>query len=503
MYLAGLVETGGHEVRFLTCDADLPTCYTLAFRPHRSAALECTLCRLGGVRSYRKRNISSIGTFGINAPAPEMVARDWGASSASTISRVESDADYASAEFIALKDKLNVPAAISYEAARAWIDREKLDAVIAFNGRMDATRGIMEAAMDAGIRYISMERTWFGDGLQLLPDESCLGLRSTHRLVEEWSRVPLTGLQARRAAAIIAGRFLRSNTKEWRAYNVSAAVRTWPAQGSRRVLLVPSSRNEVWGHPDWTDGWPTRLEAYNALIAHWRLSPDDLVLRAHPNWGEMQGKETGIRSENYYRDWAQARGITFIASTSNTSTLGLIEQADAVVVAGGSAALESAAIGKRVLALSASSYSHAGFEESAYGPEEIASIRPLESDISDAERRDIARKALRFVYTCACRAPQYVNYVSCILPTQYKYYAGADPQRIVDLIRSGRLEADDSLYAQDPAEEDAVLDMIEAREWQELAESAVATAGSRIHIRRRPLLRLIDGIRARLPRGDR
>jgi hypothetical protein len=465
--------------------------------------VECTICRVGGVRSYRKENITSIGSLGTGRHPPEEIAkRDWGASSASTIKRFEGDADYASAEFTALKDKLNVAAAIGYEAARAWIGREGLDAVITFNGRMDVTRGIMEAARDAGIRYISMERPWFGDGLQLLPDESCLGLQSMNRLANEWARVPLTGAQARHAAAIVAARFMRSNTKEWRAYNISAEARNWPAQGAKRVLLVPGSRNEIWGHPDYAEGWASRTGAYDALIAHLGLRPDDLVLRAHPNWGERIGRETGRHAERYYREWAESRGIVFIPSTDDTSTLGLIEQADAVVVAGGSAALEAGLIGKRVLALAPSPYSRAGFEDSSYGPEALAAIRPLGSDPLDMTPREIARKALRFCYTAARRVPQYVRYVNCIVPARYEYRAGADPRRVVELIRTGHLEADDSHHAEDAAEEDAVLDLIEAREWEKLRGGTVDPGGQRICVERRPLFRTLDVVRPYLPHGD-
>lgn len=44
-------------------------------------------------------------------------------------------------------------------AARAWIAREGLEGVICFNGRMEATRAICEAARDAGVPFVSVERT--------------------------------------------------------------------------------------------------------------------------------------------------------------------------------------------------------------------------------------------------------------------------------------------------------------------------------------------------------
>lgn len=502
-YLAGLVEQAGHEVRYLTCDADMPTCYIRELRPQRSAVLECTACRLGGVRSYTGRGVSSIGALMSGHPSA-VTRREWAASSASTIGRLEADVDYESSEFQALNERLAAPAAIGYRAAEAWIKREGLDAVVLFNGRMDGTRGILEAARDAGIRSITMERTWFGDGLQLLPDENCLGLKSVNRMVAEWASVPLTKPQALRAAGLIAARFLRTNTKEWRAFNTSASFNDWPvAAASAKVLLVPGSRNEVWGHPDWEDQWSSRTASYDLLMAHLRLRPDDVVLRAHPNWAERIGSRTGELAERFFRQWAEARGVHMIPSHDNTSTLGLIEQADLVVVHGGSAALEAGIIGKRVIGLSPSNYQYAGFVESVCSPEQLAQIGPIDAEVEAKNAHRVASRTLRFCYTSAYRLPQFASYVRCLDPTRYEYFEGAAPQRIVDLIETGHLEADDDCRAEDEQEENAVLKLVTERRWECVVQSVPAsTALPPRKVVRRPLFRLMDQVRAHMPRGD-
>ena len=502
-YLAGLVEQAGHEVRYLTCDADMPTCYIRQLRPQRSAVVECTACRLGGVRSYTNRGVSSIGAL-MSDSSSAGSALEWAASSASTIGRFEADADYESAEFHALNERLAAPTDIGYRAAKAWIKREGLDAVVVFNGRMDGTRGIMEAARDAGIRSITMERTWFGDGLQLLPDENCLGLKSVNRMVADWADVPLTRPQAFRAAGLVAARFLRTNTKEWRAYNTSASINDWPvAAGKAKVLLVPGSRNEVWGHPDWEDQWSSRTASYDQLMAHLGLGPDDVVLRAHPNWAERIGARTGELSERFYRQWAEERGVPMIPSHDNTSTLGLIEQADLVVVHGGSAALEAGMIGKRVVGLSPSNYQYAGFVENACSPEELVRIGPIDAAVQAQNAHRVASRTLRFCYTSAYRLPQFASYVRCLDPTRYEYFEGAAPQRIIDLIDTGYLAPDDDTGAGDEQEENAVLQLVAERQWERVMQSApVPAALKRRKVTRRPLFRLMDRLRAHMPRGD-
>ncbi len=506
-YLAGLAREAGHEVSFLTCDADLDTCYTKELRPERSHAMHCARCRIGGLRSFESRGVHSIGRLADDRVALPGQASEWSRSSASTLGRFESDADFASDSFQALAQRLDGPTRRSHGAALRWIERERLDALCLFNGRMDATRGVLEAAQTAGVPFVSVERTWFGDGLQLLPGENCLGLRSVDAMMRGWRDRPLTRTQALKAASHVASRFLRRNGKEWRAYNLSAKSTDWPvARAMRRVLLVPGSRNEVWGHPDWRTQWPEHTVAFDALMDHLGLAPDDVVLRCHPNWGERIGAADGSKAERYYSEWAARRGIHCIASTDPTSTLGLIERSDAIVVCGGSAALEAGVLGKQVIAVAPSVYQQAGFQSDADSPEALRQLK-LHAALDDATRarhaEHIARQTLRFAHTMVYRVPQFVDQVRCISTTHYEYREGADPMRFPELLRSGVLQADDADHASDTAGEDEVLALIAARDWNTLLEAAPGpVAAPRRTVQRRWLLRPIDRLRDALPRGD-
>ena len=506
-YLAELSRDAGHEVRFLTCDADVGSCYSKEMRPSRSPIAHCARCIIGGIRSYEAKNVSSIGQLagpGIQYPAE---SAEWSLSSASTLGRFESDQDFESDEFKSIAKRLDGSILKAYNAARRWIDKERLDAICVFNGRIDMTRSVLEAARDAKIPFVSVERTWFGDGLQILPDESCVGLKSIHIMMRHWRNMPLTDVQSRKAAGHVASRFLRQNKKEWRAYNVAAQVKDWPVKGPRyRILLLPGSRNEIWGHPDWVSAWPEVTEAYDALMDHLGLSANDVVLRCHPNWGELIGVVDGVKAERYYTEWAKRRGIRFISSADQTSTLGLIEMSDAIVVGGGSAALEAAFIGKQVIAISPSVYHEAGFQSDACSPDTLRHLL-LNVNLDDISRKKqseyIARQALRFSFTMNYRIPQFVQQVRCITTTRYEYYEGADIDRLPTLLRTGILKADDYSYAQDTNEEDEVLSMIADRHWQALFEMQLPLLNTmRRKISRRWLLRPIDGLRNAIPRGD-
>ncbi len=510
-FLSRLAESAGHEAFFLTCDSDLPTCYTRELRD-RPALLECLQCRAGGVRSYARRNVSSIGALqpaavssppALLPPAPP----DMHLSSASTLGRFETDAEFSGAEFAALASRLQPVTERAYAAALRWITTNRLDAVCVFNGRMDATRAIYEAARSLHVRVVTLERTWFGDGLQLFPDENALGLQAVHRMVAEWRERPLTKSQAIRAVSHVSRRFLRSNVTEWRAYNRNAVESSWPVEAAaRRILLVPGSRNEVWGHPDWVSLWPEPTAAYDALIAHFGLTARDLVLRCHPNWGEHIGRSTGERSERYYVEWAARRGVHCIGSKDPTSTLGLIAQADAIVVSNGSAALEAGILGKQVIGTAPAVYQEAGMRDAATTPAEMARLQ-LDVDLDEAARTarsaHIRRQTLRFCYTMIYRIPQYTRYVIAETTTRYRYDLSAPPARFLELLQSGRLQADDATFADDARGEEAVLDAIGRREWASLLDAGPERDAARARLLRRPLMRVVDAIARVKSVGDR
>lgn len=504
-FLAELTKHAGHEAVFLACDADLPACYTRELRDVRPDWMECLLCRAGGVRSYAGSGVSSIGDLARGEfNVEEGRARDWSSSSASTLGRFESQSDYASEAFTEQRERLVPSVARAYDATRAWIVRERLDAICVFNGRMDATRGIFEAARDAGIRVITLERSWSGDGIQLLPDENCLGLQSVHAMVDEWSHRPLTETQARAAAARIAARLTGTNRTEWRAYNTQARSTGWPVAGDRRrLLLLPGSMNEIWGHPDWRSGWADPTHAYDALIVKLGLRPEEVVMRCHPNWAEKIGRKDGGMAERHYAGWARQRGVLAIASADRISTMSLIAQCDAVVIAGSSAGLEAAAMGKPVISTAEAPYRNAGFRVDATTAAAVQSLRLEPSLRIDAtEQVRLRRMGLRYSYTTTHRLPQYVKHIRALSSFAYRYEPGADPQRFIDIVRTGKLQPDDPQFAPGTAQEDAIVQAMAAGEWQSLRSAGQAMLPTG-RVRRRWMFQPLDFLRERLPVGDR
>ncbi len=498
-FLATLLKQAGHELFFLTCDGVLSNCYARALKGTSKLA-ECPKCIAGGVRSYPLARIQSLGRqhHSLNQVERDMLA----SSSPCTLLRTETNEDTSRSGYLALRETFYSPVETAFGSAVNWIEKNRLDGIICFNGRMEVTRAITYACEKLGVPYLSQERTWFSDGLQLIPQGNCLSLKEVNRLNRVYREISLSEQQARRAAKLIASRFVRTNLNEWRAYNLNSTQTCWPATAlsGPKVLILPSSRNEFQGHPEWESSWQSAGQSLDWVLDALGIDHRNVVLRCHPNWHENIGRVDGSLSENYYADWAKHRGIHCIASAETASTFDLIQECDFLIVNGSSAAFEAGGCGKKIICLGHASYEEAGIAVHLYSENDGEKLK----DLDRHDPADIIRKTLRHGYTMARRFPQYVDHVKALSPTRYRYFDGADPDRVVRMLRTGLIEADDVFTVTDDREESAVVAMVSERRWNELAAYVEPASGRPpLDIGRRAGLRWLDYVRERMPRGDR
>lgn len=497
-FLAQVLENEGHEVVFLTCDSAVETCYIRELRG-RSRIRECAQCIVGGVRSYRSQGVTSIGKArsDLGQAELEMLAL----SSSATLTRTESELEWEEPDVREVRDRLADPISQVYHSARNWILQEGLEGVICFNGRMDLPRAVTYACEQLGIPYITHERTWFGDGIQLIPNGNCLSLSALGELVREFDDKPLTTPQAAYAGKLIGDRFLQRNSLEWRLYNKNPEPAPWPVKApGMRVLVLPSSKNEFAGHDEWRTEWADNTEALDDFFEAFSIDPSQVVLRCHPNWAETIGSVEGNRSLNLYTQWAGRRGVHCIRSEQKANTYDLIQQADIVVLNGGSSAVEAGACGKQVVCLGPSTYQEAGFVHVFRSRAEL--------DASDGELsldpELVRRKTLRFLYVRSHRFPQFVPYVKAVETTKYRYFRGARAEVLIRMLGEGRICPDDPEFSESEATENGVLRKLENAEWAKLADyQAPLEVGVPFEIKRRAGLKWIDGFRAKFARGDR
>ncbi len=498
-YLAEVLRQGGHTISGFTCDAAVEHCYSRDLRG-RSRMRQCPECIIGGIRSYSIPHVWSIDPRW-HEPLDSERFRRLTSSSVTTILRTEPTSDLASAEFRAALRNIEVPVATVYANAKRWIEESRLDAVLLFNGRMDLAAALRAACEDLRCPYIAVERSWFGHGLQLVPNECCISLREIGRLSEEFCERPLLPEQAGYAGRVAADRFRQRNTLEWRLYNPEAPHLGWPnsVPPGERVLILPSSRNEFEGHPDYECRWADHTLAMGAVLARLGLCPGNCVVRCHPNWAEPIGSNTGWRSERHWGSWAEKQGMTVIRSAERPNTYGLIGEADYVLVNGSTAGVDAALRGRKVICVGRATYERAGFSTQVHGPDRLFLLDTLETH--DAQRT--ARLALRYLYTHGRRFVQFFKYVRAVTTLHYEYFAGANPQRIVEICRSGRLEPDDGRYGQNPEVETRVVNRVLAGDWGALGQwQEEVPVAPRMSVTRRFGWRWVDRVRGAFTRGD-
>ncbi|MGB0466073.1 MAG: hypothetical protein ACPGF7_00910 [Pontibacterium sp.] len=497
-YLSKVLSDAGHEIYWLTCDASVSNCYARAIKG-TGKLKECSQCIVGGVRSYTCGPVTSIKaeTSTLDNSTLERLAL----SSSCTLNRTESELEWNEPEVVEVRKSLHEPIGSVYSSAVAWIKRNNLDGVICFNGRMDMTRAVTYACEQAGIPFVTHERTWFGDGLQLIPNANCLSLSALSAMVREFDDKPLTLEQARFAGKLAGERFLQRNSLEWRLYNQNPEPVSWPlASSGLRVLVIPSSKNEFAGHDEWFSEWDDNTQALDDLLEAFSIKPEQVVVRCHPNWAETIGQAVGDRSLALYRTWTKNRGIHCISSAEKASTYDLIQQADIVVLNGGSSAVEAGVCGKQVICLGASTYQAAGFVRVFRSRADLCrpdALKPIDPDT-------VIRKTLRFLYLRSHRFAQYVNTVRAIETTRYAYFEGADPERLISMLMTGKMQADDAAYATNTEGENEIIDALKHKKWGILADYVELRPNLKpLKIERRLGLRWVDQLRAQLPRGDR
>lgn len=498
-YLAHLLEGAGHEIHGFTCDAAVEHCYSLDLRG-RSRLRECPACMLGGIRSYPIGNVWSVRR-GLRSPLSAQDLHRITVSSVATAQRTETQQELHSPEFLAAQRDLTVPAETIYANGLEWIRKRGLDAVVLFNGRMDMTAALRTACRDASVPFVTVERAWFGHGLLLIPNADCLSLAELGRMSAAYRDVPLTEWQAGFVGRVASDRFRQRNDLEWRLYNQGALSARWPTQAVRdqRALILPSSRNEFEGHPEFECEWRDATLAIDAALEKLGLDPRGCVLRCHPNWAEPIGRNTGWRSEKHWVNWANSRGIHVIAAAERANTYTLINETDIVFVNGSSTGLEAALRGRRVICVGRSLYEEAGFTHNLFDRQDVERL-------ATAPRHDAmltTRRAMRYLYMFARRFTQYVDNVRARTTLDYEYRDGADAGRLSRMFSTGRLEPDDPRVAQDSAGEDRVAGAIASADWEALSGWQEADPpGTRVQISRRAALRWVDGARRLMTRGD-
>jgi hypothetical protein len=499
MFLGRQLERLGYSLFYLGCGGALSSCHSKVARRGLRRTLECAKCRIGGLTSYVAAPVARLDRpLEVDAADVEQ-ARAFVYSTVCSTLQVEHPRESRQEEFRRLETASAQAAAVAYRNTQCWIRDNRIESVFVFNGRFDLTRAVIEACTAESVRFVSVERSWFGDGLQLLPGENCLGLRNIHEFSSRWAGRPLSRVQALAASELITRRVTRQSVGEWKQYNVGYTGRH--AAGDVKYLFLPSSQHEWMGHPDRRSGWPHPTDGVEFLFRHLGLKFSDLVVRGHPAWALKNKLYGSSRTDEFYRQWSARVGARFIPATSKVDTHELMRDAGLIMLNGSSASMEAAWLGKPLISFVPAAFTRAGislnlFDEAAVVGMNEATVAGLVSP----ERPSVVpatqcRLALRYLYCANFRLMQFVGSLRSTSPFEFRATDPMDLGALRTLAEEGTLQESDTRFDADESAESAVIDAILAGNAHTLRnEARIRDTGEVTPIRRRAAYRLIDAV---------
>jgi hypothetical protein len=506
IYLSEHLEKEGHTCYYLTCGASLPTCYYNLFKGEVKSLVQCSKCHIGGLGSYKNKNITFIDK-NLKADLSEGDVSYIIKSTIGSLGRVENEFETESILSDNIKEKLIESVEIVYQNTINWVFKEKLDGVLLFNGRYDTPRAVMLALKSSNVPFISIENHL--NGIILNYNEDCLSLKFVSNINRAFRDVPLNKQQASFAGKII-GEMFSKKQKIWRTHNSESINANWPikSEGDKRgvrVLITPSSKFEFLGNQEWEVEWTKDYtEGYEKVIRSLGVDFKDCVLRCHPFWNEnLANIGKGDKSEKHYTSWAKSRGIHVIESKDNRNTLDLIKEADIILVNGGTAGIEAALMGKTVISIGKSRYYEAGFTITAFNEDDLENI------LSTQQKQNasyIQRRAVRYIYNYHGRFEQFYDVIDKQTPLENSYYTSNEvAKRIVRIFKEGKIEPYETEISDEVEYENEIIELINNNNWDELLSLNYNEFNHNNYeaykIKKRGMYQIVDTIRRKLPAG--
>lgn len=429
-YLVQLAVEAGYAVSELVCSGSRVSCYDKQYQTLGWGGLEhCVKCRLGarkagdGVSAFKLD--WSTKTLTIDGEEGAML------SNRAALMRAELTEDITQGPGAT---GLLHAYRVGYHSTLRWIAECGVDLILLFNGRIDILRGVMDAARFAGVDFASYERSWFGNGLMLIPHENCLGLKLMQELGQSVGKMDLCQADITKAENVVRRRVERLGSNEWRDFQIGRSVKnSSTGNGTARpheVLVLPSSMYEVWGHPDWKTGWRDNFEAMEWLQARIGVPWARWTIRGHPIWHQRVGKSLGEHASRRYREFCAVRNIRYIEAGSSEHTSDLIDLSELVVINGGSSVIDAVWRGKPVISLSESA-----FRLSGICPTALSAADHIDMP-DDATRR---QQLIRFIHGMNRLMPTFVDHLISVSPAEQAQYEGADFGDVIDQVRSNSL----------------------------------------------------------------
>ena len=161
----------GHDVYWLECNSAVDICVAKLGKSPIQKKVACLKCGVGGLRGYLYESPDPLTRY---MASSEFASAQPGYSAISTVAShfgMSEEIGTEDPEFQKMAADVQKSIDLAQAAAEQWIKHRKLDAVFCFNGRIDLTHAVLKAAASCGVPFVSVERSWHGQGIQF--DSQC------------------------------------------------------------------------------------------------------------------------------------------------------------------------------------------------------------------------------------------------------------------------------------------------------------------------------------------
>jgi len=410
VYLVSQAKAAGHEVFFLELGSGFENCYSKIDENFFIKKIASLKIKFGGLNGFLTENRDILSTFVKNDKntnsskflysARSTVASKYGISSLEGLN---------SESMLRSIDKNLVTIQDAYSGALEWLNIRNFDLVIGFNGRIDVTNAVMQACLQTKTPYASLERSWTGDGVQLVKNGTPLSLTAINEVVDNWSTKPLKNYQIIQAFSFLANRFSKESYGEYKQWNLDQEFGL--LNKNYKWLYTPSSIFERVGHPDWAVQWRDDMEAVEFLLQSRSIHASQLIVRGHPQWTAYSPN-----SDQVYSNWCKNIGAEYIPSKSKINTQELIMRSENIISFGSTSAFEAGIAGKNIFNLSPTFYEKGGFTTNVLSKKD--EFDPTENRLSNKE---ISRLCLRSLYSINYRYMKLTEEIKAIDNFDYAY----------------------------------------------------------------------------------
>lgn len=380
------LNKSGHTCVPFLCGGMQTPCYDKFIND--SNLLNCLKCQIK--QSYYLGALPEIGRRGSSKKGLNVGFE----STVASIVRAYEKEHLNSGDAIRIRDNLKLSIDTFYSNFNRWLDLEKIDTCILFNGRFDLTAAALEALRQRNIMCITHERAWFGMGLNLNLNQSCMSLKKYH--FEERSVKYSRKVKHSLARAILEPRFSKHrNSNEWRTFKGDIKAETHNFSSDKlNVLYLPSSPSEYMFERDWVS--PFQDLTYNLKVLSEKFSKDNLIVKGHPIWSQNIKELKSNNIDDVCAELAKDYGFKYFRSNSNIDTNSMILHSDLIVTSGSSSALQAGFLGKPVLNLGNCEYSKSDFVVNISSEDELEKFSVEELETTPSEQ---ISKTLDFTYS--------------------------------------------------------------------------------------------------------